>query len=506
MIYKTIDLCAGIGGIRRGFERTGSFENVLSAEIDPYAAKTYEHLFGDDPTNDLTSEQFKEQVDSIEYDVLLAGFPCQTFSRIGKKLGFRDTTRGTIFFDIADIISRTNPRAVFLENVENLLFHDHGNTIETIITTLEDELNYRVIGVTIDEDGNYEYNKDSFVRNSKYFGVPQNRPRVYIMAFSKKKYGSAIKLLNEQLPTASETVVYRDVFEILDTNVDDRYYMAQGYLDTLKRHRARNHNKGNGFGYCVVNQSEEEHPIAYTILATGGSGKERNLIYQPKEGIAGKIIEGKKTALNSEGIRVMTPNEWGRLQGFIGYAFINEKGEDEFEFPPDTTDGQKYKQFGNSVSIPVIETMAEFMVHCFNILEEQQVEVVMAMANNNAFFTKRDVMEMLDLNAIQAGVLLKKMVEAKELMRVSRGASTRYVKYQTEVNLPPYSQDEKVEKLAEEKGTITNKDVRELLSISSGSTNVLLSNMTKKGVLVRISRGTYSLAPKIPSRIEVSYD
>ena len=118
MIYKTIDLCAGIGGIRRGFEMTGLFENVLSAEIDPYAALTYKHLFGEDPTNDLTSEDFKNEVVNTEYDVLLAGFPCQAFSRVGKQLGFRDTTRGTIFFDIADIISRTNPRAVFLENVE----------------------------------------------------------------------------------------------------------------------------------------------------------------------------------------------------------------------------------------------------------------------------------------------------------------------------------------------------------------------------------------------------
>ena len=127
MIYKTIDLCAGIGGIRRGFEMTGLFENVLSAEIDPYAALTYKHLFGEDPTNDLTSEDFKNEVVNTEYDVLLAGFPCQAFSRVGKQLGFRDTTRGTIFFDIADIISRTNPRAVFLENVENLVSHDKGN-------------------------------------------------------------------------------------------------------------------------------------------------------------------------------------------------------------------------------------------------------------------------------------------------------------------------------------------------------------------------------------------
>lgn len=97
MIYKTIDLCAGIGGIRRGFELTGKFENVLSAEIDEYACKTYEHLFGENPKNDLTSEEFKELVSRTEYDILLAGFPCQTFSRVGQQMGFRDTTKGTIF-------------------------------------------------------------------------------------------------------------------------------------------------------------------------------------------------------------------------------------------------------------------------------------------------------------------------------------------------------------------------------------------------------------------------
>ena len=143
MKYRTIDLCAGIGGIRRGFEFTGEFENVLSAEIDPAAELTYMHLFGEDPTNDLTSEEFKEKVVCTDYDVLLAGSPCQAFISVGKKMGFRDTTRGTIFFDIADIISRTNPRAVFLENVENLVSHDHGNTWIVISSHLK-KLGYRL--------------------------------------------------------------------------------------------------------------------------------------------------------------------------------------------------------------------------------------------------------------------------------------------------------------------------------------------------------------------------
>lgn len=433
MIYKTIDLCAGIGGIRRGFELTKHFQNVLSAEIDPYAAATYKHLFGEDPTNDLTSDEFKNKVDTTEYDVLLAGFPCQTFSRIGKRLGFRDITRGTIFFQIADILSRTNPRAIFLENVENLISHDNGNTIETIIRTLEDELEYRIIGVTLDEEGNYQYNRDSFLRNTKNFGLPQNRPRVYIMGFSKKKYGKAVKRLNEQLPFGNDLNIFSDVNAIMEREVDDRYYMAQGYLETLKRHKARNKKNGNGFGYCVLNQSGDIHPIAYTILATGGSGKERNLIYQPKKGVAGKMLSTKKTVLNSEGIRIMTPTEWGRLQGFIGYGFLNKNGKETFSFPEGMTNGQKYKQFGNSVSIPVIETMAEFMLKCFRTLERQQTEVVKALADNNKSFTKRDVMEILELNKIQAGALLKRMVNEKQLFRISGKNTTKYVKFKRNV-------------------------------------------------------------------------
>ena len=494
MKYRTIDLCAGIGGIRRGFELTGAFENVLSAEVDPSAALTYKHLFKEDPTNDLTSEEFKKKVVNTEYDVLLAGFPCQAFSKVGKKLGFRDTTRGTIFFDIADIISRTNPRAVFLENVENLVSHDGGNTIETIIRTLEEDLEYRVIGVSLDEDGNYVYNRSSLVRNSKDFGVPQNRPRTYIMAFSKKIYGSAVKQLKEQMPQRGSKTIYVDVNAVLEKNVDDKYYMARGYLETLNRHKERQGKEGDGFGYCVVNKDNGEHPIAYTILATGGSGKERNLVFQPKKGVADKMIPGKKTPLNSEGIRVMTPNEWGRLQGFVGYAFLNESNEDEFSFPAGLTDGQKYKQFGNSVSIPVIECLAEFMIKCFGILEKQQEEIVCAFADYKPFFTKRDIMELLDLSPYRADVLLRTLVGTGEYIRISRGKGTRYAKYRPGQQVPPFSQEEKVLEMAKEQVVLTNKSVREALQITDTSANVLLSVMAGKGLLERISRGKYKLS------------
>lgn len=494
MIYKTIDLCAGIGGIRRGFELTGSFVNVLSAEIDPFAAKTYNHLFGEDPTNDLTDERFKRKVETTEYDVLLAGFPCQAFSRVGKKLGFRDTTRGTIFFDIADIISRTTPRAVFLENVENLVSHDGGNTIETIIKTLEDELDYRVIGVTLDDDGNYKYSRSTLVRNSKNFGVPQNRPRVYIMAFSKKTYGKATKLLNMQLPEEGNKTIFRDVHEILEPLVDDHYYMSSGYWETLKKHKARQKEKGYGFGYCIVNQSEEEHPIAYTILATGGSGRERNLIFQPKDGIDGKIIKGKKSGLNSEGIRIMTPTEWGRLQGFIGYAFM-KNGKEGFSFPEKMPEAKQYQQFGNSVTIPVIERMAEFMLECFGVLEKEQTEVVKMLAKNRDYFTKRDVMELLDLNSSQADALLKSMIATNDLVRIPGGKAIRYIRQQDIIDLPPFTQEETVIQMAKNKAYITNKEVQSHLHITPGSTNVLLSGMATKGILIRKMRGKYSLPP-----------
>lgn len=427
MEYKTIDLCAGIGGIRRGFELTGKFKNVLSAEIDKYACVTYEHLYGENPKNDLTSEEFKEKVANTEYDILLAGFPCQTFSRAGLQMGFRDTTKGTIFFSIADIISRTQPKAVFLENVENLISHDGGRTIQTIVNILENELDYRIIGVTLDENGEYAYTRKSFIRNSKNFGLPQNRPRAYIMAFSKKQYGAAIKMLNEDLPESGTNFIARDLTDILDPIVDDEFYMAQGYLDTLKKHKVREKAKGHGFGYMVVNEPGIEHPIASTILATGGSGKERNLIYQPKTGVAGKMVGLKKTPLNNEGIRVMTPTEWGRLQGFIGYAFVDKNGIDNFSFPEKTTKAQQYKQFGNSVTIPVIESMAIFMLSCFEKMSDGQKDVVIRMAEGREYFTKRDVIECLGMISVnQAGYLIKKLIEEGKIRLINRG---RYSKY-----------------------------------------------------------------------------
>lgn len=367
MPYRTIDLCAGIGGMRKGFEMTGEFTNVLSAEIDTYACRTYMHLYGENPENDLTSEEFKSIAENTEYDVLLAGFPCQSFSKQGYERGFKDEKRGNIFLHIADIIRRTLPKAVFLENVDNLVRHDKGETFKVITNKLEKDLDYKIVGVHHDTDGTLIYDGRDFVRNSRDFGIPQNRPRTYIMAFSRKYFGNAVDYLPNCLPAKNGLVIYRDLHELLELGANPKYYLSSGYFNTLIRHRERNHNKGNGFGYKIVNAQTISRPVANTIMATGGSGKERNLVYDPQEGIPGMIYPTKKTPLNDSCVRFMTPGEWGKLQGFIGYAFV-EDGKDRFSFPEGMSEAQQYKQFGNSVTIPVIQTMAEFMIKCLNII------------------------------------------------------------------------------------------------------------------------------------------
>ncbi len=360
--YKTIDLCAGIGGIRRGFELTSRFENVLSAEIDQFACRTYQHLFGDDPSHDLTSSVFKQLARETPYDVLLAGFPCQTFSSIGLKRGFLDVDKGIIFWHIVQILSDTRPKAVFLENVGNLVWHDKGKTFQAIITALEDFLGYRVVGVTRNDSGQLEWDDKSFIRNSKHFGIPQNRPRVYIVAFDSKQLNlDEVSWSKLALPTQGQRTIYRSLDELLEMGADPKYYLSSGLLNTLENHRKRNHENGNGFGCAVVNDPQRDEHIANTITATGGSGKERNMVIDIQETIPGMLHPRKHSPLNSKCIRYMTPREWGKLQGFINYAFMDDDGVDSFSFPEGVSENQQYQQFGNSVTIPVVETMADFI-------------------------------------------------------------------------------------------------------------------------------------------------
>ena len=368
--YKIIDLFAGIGGIRRGFELAGNFENVLSAEIDKYACMTYKHIFGEDPYNDVTTGEFKKKVKNTQYDVLLAGFPCQAFSRAGLQEGFKDKTRGTLFFDIADILDRTRPKAFLLENVDNLLSHEKGATYRTILEVLVNDLNYKVIGVEKDLTGGLVYDSKSFVKNTRGFGLPQNRPRIYIMGFDMKRFGKHERYLSDKkLPVSRiRPAIYKDLNDLLEFKASEEFYMASGYLETLERHKARNKSKGNGFGFMIVNEPGIKNPYSNTILAVGGSGKERNLVYDPQEGIAGKTAKSKRTPLNNKGIRFMTPREWGKLQGFINYGFLRD-GKDEFAFPTTVSKEQQYRQFGNAVSIPVIEEMALFMKEVLAVID-----------------------------------------------------------------------------------------------------------------------------------------
>lgn len=352
--YKTIDLFSGLGGIRRGYELTGRFSNVLSADIDKYACQVYKHLYNEDSYNDVTSEEFKNKVENTEYDVLLGGFPCQAFSIAGLQKGFADETRGTLFFDIADIIKRTKPKSFMLENVEGLLKHEKGNTFKTIIKVLN-ELNYKVVGVDIKNE-EIKYDAKNLVRSTKDFGIPQKRARIFIMGFRNDIIPKNYKFPN--LPDHSDEKIYRNLYDLLESKVDSKYYLSDKLLTTLKNHKASHASVNSGFGYIVVN--EGENPVSNTIMATGGSGKERNLIRQyVKE--YDNLLVGRGNQINKDGIRNMTPTEWGKLQGFINYGFI-ENGVDKFSFPKGISDTQQYKLFGNSVSIPVIKAMAEYMI------------------------------------------------------------------------------------------------------------------------------------------------
>src|SRR5690606_23045928 len=223
--YKTIDLFAGIGGIRLGFELTNRTENVLSVEMDKYACQTYEANFGDNPYGDVTKIKEEELED---FDILLAGFPCQAFSIAGRRLGFEDT-RGTLFFDVARIIKYKRPKAFLLENVKGLVNHKGGKTLETILHVLENELNYKVFVKVL---------------NAKDYGLPQNRERIYIVGFDHQE-------IDFQFPTYNgPSNVLRDILE--EHEVSSKYYLSDTYLETLKAHRKRHESKGNGFGYQIL--------------------------------------------------------------------------------------------------------------------------------------------------------------------------------------------------------------------------------------------------------------
>lgn len=325
-LFTFIDLFAGIGGFRMAMQNLGG-RCVFTSEWDKGAQQTYEANFGEKPHGDITLEETKQHIPA-QFDVLCAGFPCQAFSIAGRRGGFEDT-RGTLFFDVAEIIRRHRPRAVFLENVKGLVNHDRGRTLQTILQVLREDLGY--------------YVPEPRIINAKHFGVPQNRERIYIVAF---RNDTGVSSFAYPEPTDTSKV-FADVKEKSPVSV--KYYLSTQYLNTLRAHRARHASKGNGFGYEIIPDSATTNAIV-----VGGMGRERNLVtdhritdYQPVTHIKGEV--------NREGIRKMTPREWARLQGF----------PDDFLIP--VADASAYKLFGNSVAVPAIEATAREMLMKLNM-------------------------------------------------------------------------------------------------------------------------------------------
>jgi DNA (cytosine-5)-methyltransferase 1 len=311
--FTFIDLFAGIGGIRIAAERNGG-HCLFSSEWDKYAKRTYFENFGEVPFGDIRNIG---SIDIPKHNLLFAGFPCQAFSLAGKRNGFEDT-RGTLFFDVARIINDKKPEAFVLENVKGLVSHDKGKTLEIILSVLRDDLGY--------------YVPTPEVLNSKNFGTPQNRERIFIVGFKNKKHFARFNY-------PKGTLTKKTVKDIIDLKVDGIYYLSQKYLDTLKRHKSRHSDKGNGFGYEVLSSKS----IANAVVV-GGMGRERNLIKQRSRR---KLIPSKFShgVINDEYIRKLTPREMARLQSF----------EDSYIFP--VSDAQAYKQIGNSVTISVLESV-----------------------------------------------------------------------------------------------------------------------------------------------------
>lgn len=320
---RSIDLFAGIGGIRMGFDRAfgEDIKTVFVSEWDKPAQQTYRANFHDEfeIAGDITL--IKEE-DVPPFDICLAGFPCQAFSMAGKHGGFEDDyhgrCRGTLFLDVIRICDYHHPQVIFCENVKGLTIHDKGRTFKVIKEAFE-EIGYKVF---------------TQILNSKNFGVPQNRERIYIVCFRND-----IAPETFEFPEGNEcTCTIRDILQ--EAPVPSKYYLSDTYVATLKVHRARHEAAGNGFGYVI----RDLDGIAGTIVC-GGMGREGNLLIDHREHsmIPTTHIKGE---INKEDIRKMTPREWARLQGFPDdYRLI-------------LSDTHLYKQFGNSVTVNVIEAIA----------------------------------------------------------------------------------------------------------------------------------------------------
>ena len=317
MSEKTIkfaDLFAGIGGIRLGMQVAlgESAECVFSSEWNKFSVQTYEANWNDGfpVAGDITKVLAK---DIPDIDLLLAGFPCQPFSiagvskknSLGRPTGFEDKTQGTLFFDVARILDEKRPAAFLLENVKNLMSHDKGRTFKTILSVLEDDLGYCVWHKVIDADG----------------WLPQHRERTYIVGFK------------DDVPFSFDKVVgsgHGTVAEILEGDVDAKYTLSDKLWSYLKGYAAKHRAAGNGFGYGLVTPASER---TRTLSAR-----------YYKDGSEILLDSGK-----GGNPRRLTPRECARLMGY----------PDSFVIP--VSDTQAYRQFGNSVAVPVIESIGKAM-------------------------------------------------------------------------------------------------------------------------------------------------
>ncbi|WP_456325627.1 DNA (cytosine-5-)-methyltransferase [Desulfonauticus submarinus] len=355
--FRFIDLFAGIGGIRLPFQELGG-ECVFSSEWDKFAQKTYAANFGEVPHGDITKISTSQIPD---HDLLLAGFPCQSFSQAGLKQGFNDT-RGTMFFEIQRILAEKRPKAFLLENVKQLRGHDKGRTLSLILSILRGESDQPIPeDIPMSDDArkalskNLNYWVDFHVLRAADFGIPQNRERIYIVGFDRDYFGKNCDLssfFTWPKPSMKKTRV-GDILEDL-TNIsesEDKFTISDKLWAGHIRRKQAHKNKGNGFGYSLYTP-EDTH--TNTISARYYKDGSEILIDQSKIG---------------KNPRKLTPRECANLQGFPKKYIVNA-----------VSNGQIYKQFGNSVCVSVVRAVAEqihkTMCGSFSKLEQNKIQKV----------------------------------------------------------------------------------------------------------------------------------
>jgi DNA (cytosine-5)-methyltransferase 1 len=349
--FTFIDLFAGIGGMRYPFQQLGG-HCVFTSEWDKFAQKTYLENYGEMPNGDITQIAAK---DIPNHDILLGGFPCQSFSQAGLKKGFNDT-RGTMFFEIQRILTEKRPKAFLLENVKQLRGHDKGRTLKTILDILQGKHDQKIPDdIPLSEEARHalanklNYWVDFKVLRAADFGAPQNRERIFIIGFDKDQFPMIDFDQLFHWPEAPKTQTrVGDIFQTqqeLDAdkekNEKDRFTISDKLWKGHQKRKAEHKTKGNGFGYSLFSANSE-----YTNTISARYYKD------------GSEILIDQSHLNKNP-RKLTPRECANLQGFPK------------EFNVDAvSQGQIYKQFGNSVCMNVIRAVAEQMKTCLTNASE----------------------------------------------------------------------------------------------------------------------------------------